>query len=258
MRYLFSAFLILISVQCQALSPAIQAVVGSTSAPSCTACTGGLIFAAYFEDASGNVTLGTPCGCSVGDTTGAAADSCTITGGYADVADGGKYFAWDVSSTDIFDWAAGSMLIEFVGVTAVTNSRLFSVVAEAAQNQLTIYSNTDEIFAMHEGADAGPTVVATSGASTVVYDGTTHYYIVLRWDTADVDPNFFIGVYNGTTDALIDSDQSNGPLTAWDVEPGAGTFHVGNDTANDGAFKIYKVLVWDSYAGAPSSGFAGY
>ena len=228
---------------------------GATAAAACTSCTGGVIFAAYFSQ-DGDVTTGSPCGCSAGDTTGTAADSCTITGGYLYSADNGKYYAWDVSSDDIFNDQTGSILIEFriVAETFTNGALLFDVTPQTNEDRVEIYtSGGDELSLVHEGANT-PTTIATSGADNVLVN--TQYYVVIRWTTANVDPNLKIEIYNGTTDALIDDASSNTNLTAFDTAAGAGHFKVGNNSAANTSINIYKIKVWDTYAGAPTSGFA--
>jgi hypothetical protein len=233
----------------------LQGIVGSSgaAASSCTSCTGALVFAAYFEAAgNGDVTAGSPCGCVVtgADTTGTAADTCTIESGYLYAADGGKNFAWDIASDDIFNDATGSILIEFQVHTWVANAELFSVFL-GPNDGLEIYlTSTDEILINHEGNNAGIINAITAGASNILVDTT--YYVVARWTTADVDPNLRIELYTSAGN-YKDHDVDNANLTAFNVAPGAGNFQVGITSANDANIKIYKLKVWNTYNGAPAT-----
>jgi len=237
-------------VQLARMNPYIAGA--GVSAVTCTSCTGGLLFAAYFEDASGDVTLGSPCGCSVGDTTGAATDSCTITGGYLYSADTTKHWSWDVSSNDIIKPTAGSILLKFRVETWVDQTELFAAY-EDTNNRISIYLHIgDEVFVMHKG-NSTEVAAQTSGTNTAVIN--TDYWLVVRWTTADVDPNLKIELYNGTTKALIDDGTSNTNCVDFANVLGAGDFKVGNRTTNNGSVRIYSIKVWDTYAGAPTSSF---
>lgn len=233
------------------MSPAILGASGGAAA--CDSCTGGLVFAAYFEDASGDVTLGVPCGCSAGDTTGTSNDSCTITGGYLYSADGGKYFAWDVSSGDILNDEAGSILIEFE-TASFAGGELFSGYVDA-NNRVDVHLySTDEIQISHKGDSATTTTAQTAGTDNLMIN--TRYFVVARWTTADVDPDLSIVLYN-SSGVEIDSGSSNINLTAFaaDKQLGASGLKIGNRLATDIDAKIYKVKIWSTYDGAPTSGF---
>lgn len=216
---------------------------------SCDSCTGGLLFSAYFESTS-DVTTGTPCGCSAGDTTGTANDSATIHDGYIDSADGLKYFSWDVSSDDICKDTEGSVLIKYEYSTTVVLAQLFHLFGETAQNRINIQiaGSTDDLTVLHEGADAGATTASTTGVATTSVD--TPYYVIIRWTTADVDPNLYIAIYDMAKNLRNSAGSSNTNLTAFDVQAAANGLRIGNDTSADAAIKIHSIKIWDTYAGA--------
>ena len=220
----------------------------SAAAASCDSCTGGVLFSAYFESTS-DVTTGTPCGCSAGDTTGAANDSATIESGYINSADALKYFAWDVSSDDICKDTEGSVLIKYEYSTSLTLAQLFHLFGETNQNRLYIaMSSADDLTVVHEGADAGITTAATTGVATTSAD--TQYYVIARWITGAADKNLYIGIFDTSGNLRNSAGESTTDLTAFDVQAAANGLRIGNDTANEAGIKIHSIKIWDTYAGA--------
>lgn len=218
---------------------------------SCDSCTGGLIFSWYCNTTTVGDTGYSPCGCSAGDTSGAANDSCTVHDSYVDSADAGKYINFDVSSDDIWIDTVGSMLIDFQVDTWVNGADLFAIFVDVTDRFRLYLTSDDELVALHEGND-NDVFVSTSSVSTVVTG--QRYFVVARWTSADVDPNLKIEVYN-SSETLVDDNTSNTNLSAFDNVPSAGSFFVGNRTGEESAIRIYKIKVWTTYDGAPTSGF---
>lgn len=224
-------------------------IAGAGVAAACTSCTGGVIFAAYFEAAGdGDVTKGTPCGCSVNDTTGTAASEATITGGYMDIPTTADYYQWDVSSDDIFKGSAGSVLIEFQVATWVDLTELWSVYVDTNNLIYIRLANADDLNIVFKGS-AGSTNISATSAALLTTDVT--YYAVGRWTSSDVDPNSRIEVYDASSNLIkyaVDNTNT-GAITG----AGSGSFKVGNRTSNEGEVRIYKIKVWDTYSGAPTT-----
>jgi hypothetical protein len=249
-KLLIILFLLILALPVQSATMVSGRPCPGGAASACTACTGGLTFAAYFEAAGdGDVTKGSPCGCSTGDTTGAAADSCTIESGYLWSADAGKYYVWDVSTDDIISDTEGSMLIEFEVKTWVSGAVLFGLVVTSGQDNLYVsLGATDDINAIYEGQNAGPVSIATSGVTTCVVD--TVYFAIVRWTTEDVNPNFTVTVYDSSHNQRNTPGTSDTNLTTFTSTPGAGTFVVGNYGASEAAIRIHSIKIWNTFAGA--------
>lgn len=225
--------------------------VGGGAGGGCTECTGGLTFAGYFES-DGDVTNGTPCGCSAGDETGTAYDSCTIHDGYIDSADAGKYFGWTVANSgDIINGSAGSVLIHFTATTVVNTGRIFSYEPDSGNDRVVIYENSSsDLVAYHEGNSTGNILITCTSSN--LSNGST-YYVVLRWRTGSSNPSLLMEVY-ASDESSIDSCSTNTDLTAFAVTDGADVLEIGNSAAGEADTNILKFKVWDTYAGAPTCG----
>lgn len=221
------------------------------SETSCTECTGGLTFAGYFES-DGDVTNGDPCGCSAGDETGTAYDSCTITGGYIYAADGGKYYGWTVSSGgDIINGSNGSVLIHFTVNTRLNLTRIFSYEPDPGNDRVVIYENSSfYLAAYHEGNSTGNVLITCTGAS--LSNGNT-YYAVLRWRTGSSNPSLNMDVYDSSENNIANCS-TNTDLTAFAITGGTDVLEIGNSGSADGSTSILKTKIWNSYAGAPTCG----
>jgi len=231
----------------------VNTVSGLAAAGGCTSCTGGLLFAAYFEENENlNITEGTPCGCAAGggDVTWTAADSCVIVegaNGYVDSADGDKLVSFTVSSDDIVDDAAGSVAMKIKCNTIASGGRFFEVYYNGSNFFYFYFYQTDDIYFMYEGNN----VEVYAGFTNQVADGNV-YYILARWTTSDVNPNLYFAAYNSSKE-LIDEDTTDTNLTALTATPTV--LKIGNEAAIDSDTHIYGVKIYDSYAGATTADF---
>jgi len=229
----------------------------SPGTSSCASCTGGLLFAAYFEEnANLDITEGEPCGCaaSSGDTLWTANDSCVIVegaNGYVDSADAGKYISFDISSDDIVNDSTGSVAIK-IETTGFDNGANIIEMYNDYFNQiyLTYYSAADLLF-MYRGNNVSKnTITAAAGVAT---GGT--YYIIFRWTNDDVDPNIYLEVFDSDK-VSMGSGSNNDNLTALASAPTI--LKIGNSTVEEGDTHIFGVKIYDTYAGATSGDFSDF
>lgn len=125
----------------------------------CTDCSGDVMFAWNMEDAS-DITSGTPCGCSDGDTTPTAIDSIALTNTQAkdgtwaaNKADSGKYYEFDVSADDIAFDEEGKLVLWIWQVSVVNASTIFKIYGDA-NNYWKVYQGTGGDFVI-EWRDSG-------------------------------------------------------------------------------------------------------
>jgi hypothetical protein len=210
----------------------------------CTPCTDGLTFAAYFNDNTGDVTLGNPCGCSTGNSTGTANDSCTIHDGYLDSAYALQYFFYDGAILDSLD-TEGSTLLDVRVDTWVDDAKIFELFGSASNYiNIALYSSNDlRIWYNGNGSMVSGAITNNNQMNT-----STRYYIIVRWTQSDVDPNIAVFLYNASENQL-DTGIANNALTDWSTEPTE--LRIGNShTTKDAAIRIYSIKVWDTYDGA--------
>jgi len=103
-----------------AISPAILQMVVSGE----TCSSSGLLFSWHCENT--DVTLGIPCGCSMGDTTATSSGSPTLDSGLkyngtysVDSPDGNDAYYFDITNEDIFHFAEGKLEFRAYIETAV-------------------------------------------------------------------------------------------------------------------------------------------
>ena len=107
----------------------------------CDDCSGTLKFSWHMENV--DVTLGTPCGCSDGDTTATANDSITLSdtqekdGTYsAYAADAGKYYSFTGSAEDLVDMDEALVIFWVYITTWAEDAHLFEVFGNANENEI--------------------------------------------------------------------------------------------------------------------------
>jgi len=204
-------------------------------------CSSPMTFSWHMENT--DVTLGTPSGCSVGNTTatfvslGALNTDLFYDGSTSlDIPTSGDFASFSVSSNDIINPAAGTISFWMYIDTAVANLRPFSTGPDADNFIRTFITNTDEIR------------VNWSGNATVVYavttnaniPNTTWVNVIAKYTTADVDPNLSIRVVGYGSEAI-----SNDNPTAW---VGTNTsMVVGNSGSAAGDFHIDNLQVYNSW-----------
>jgi len=224
----------------------------------CDSCTDGLVFAWYANDPTVGDTGYTPCGCSVGDSEGTANDSVTIAGTapnrYVDASDAGKYFAFDVGTggTSLFP-DSGSVLIKFQIDTYNSQASIFTIYFDASNFLSLDIPSQNDIGFRWVGQTSGVTKNLLGGNAVI----DTDFWIVFRWETdSGVTPDGLAIELYSMEEVEIESGTNQTNLTAMTVTPGDGDLRVGESTGtNEAALKIYEVHIYDTYAGAPTSGF---
>lgn len=228
----------------------ITMVMGGVAAgAACDSCTGGLIFSIHFE-ADADVDTGSPCGCtSLGDTTATKSGTAAVvtgTDGYLDINDASEYVSYDISSFP----TSGSFLMKIKKVSYDNGTRAINFYGDADSYLILATDSTDDLSLTHLGGGTSRAASCTNNSFTV--GGT--FYVVGRWTAADADPNISLYIYAVADESLLDSNENNFSLGTMATTPP--TLAIGNMSASDaGDFDIYYVKVWDTYAGAPSSGF---
>jgi len=209
-------------------------------ATTCDSCTGALVSSVHFNGTT-DITNGTPCGCStLGDTVVTLNGDATITGGYLNTVDGEDYSELDISDCPL----DGSMLIAFEVPTYYANTRLVRLYYDATNNIGVYLPSTADIAISWRG----------TGVLTLndLYSTSTKYYLVVRWTNDDVDPNFYIELFNEAGTSLGSATSNTNPSTMLSTP---NKLQDGNVNAAAGAVKIYFRKLYNTYAGAPSSSF---
>lgn len=169
-------------------------------------CTGGLLFSWHCENV--DVTVGTPTGCSAGDTTATANSSAAINNDHT-AQDGSNHcdfptasdrYLFDISSNDIATTAAGTVIfyVKFQTITAYMG--LFRIYGDADDYiSVTVNATADEAYLSYAG-QGGSTRSAVTGAANMTTG--VWYKITAKWSVAGVDES-------GTKYLSIDVDDTN-------------------------------------------------
>jgi len=238
-------FVLLIAVNVSWSAGMMMVGGGVGTAGGCDACTGGLIFSAYWETDS-DITNGSPCGCgsdTTGDLTGAAS---TVTGedGYISTTNGEDYYTYGITFP-----ASGSFLAKISMVTHATGTEFFKFYYDN-NNYLSLAApSTSDLKLDYHGN-------ATSSAATLNSDelpAGTDRWAVGRWRTGSTNPSIALTIYSVDDESQVGTASTATDLTAMTSIPIY--IYVGNHSAVNGAVRIYKLKIWDTYDGAPSSGF---
>lgn len=192
---------------------------------SCDSCSGNRSLMAHFEN-NDDVTVGTPCGCSDGDTTVALTNATYGSTYYQDgayslhIGGSGHYATWSNTSRAILDEAAGTIKFWIRVSTWLSNGRIFYSAYNTSTDYLRIRmvgtSNTDIEFDITYN-DGTSTLTATTAALNGGLN--TWYYLVGKYTQSDVDPNLGIYVYSDEGSTLLSSGTSNTNLAAWGGGP---------------------------------------
>ena len=231
-------WVLLLALLCAACSQS-EAGFLMTSQPD--SCTGGLLFSWHMENAT--VTSGLPAGCSAGDTTASyASDGVLNTDLFydgatsLDIPTDGDYAYFTVSGDDIINPSAGTITFNAYIGTLANNARFFSTGPDTNNYLRVLIQNTDEIRVTWDGNTTLVTITTTDANLPT----STWVRVVVRYTTADVDPNLSVKVLGYGTEVT-----SNTNLTAW---AGAnGTMVVGNAGAGVGDLHIDNVKVYNSW-----------
>ena len=246
-----------LTVFCLALSGQVggQVSSGGVAAPAgdtfCSTCTGSGTSPSFcWEVATDTENVSTDGGCVIsgGDASATANSAVDITSaptgksGYAVTwSTSADYYAFDVSSDDLVDDTAGTVVFDFYVTTFYNYTCMFMVRALSGEDELYVeIANTDELRLYHEGSNAGVVSATTSGADLQL---NTWYTCTAKWRTGDQSGNPTLSITANNVTAT-----SSTTLTAFTNQPGSGSLMIGNPGGNtNGAsvknIKIYKAWV---------------
>lgn len=178
-------------------------------------CTGTLLFSWHGETT--DVTTGTPSGCSVGDTTGTAVSSATIsTDQYWDgshsvsIPTGDDYYIFSVSGNDIFSPTEGTIYMKIRAHTFASGPKLFSATINANNKVEIALTGTDEVWMGWYGNAVYQGVTTTN--ANIALD--TWYTVTAKYNTANVNPNLWIQVCDTDNANCSTAISNNTNLTA--------------------------------------------
>ncbi len=218
---------------------------GAISTPICDSCISGLMLSWYCDSETINDVAYSPCGCSAGDTSAVSGDSCTITDGYINSTDGGKYYSLSVDSRDIFTEVEGSVIIKFRIITSVEYTEIWSVRANA--DNLIRFSDRsgNDVSFYYRGFDFGVEIYTVGNHIIIGED----FYALLRWRQGSSDPALSLSVYAASdTSTALETVTTNTDLDEWTSTPV--NDYIGNYSAYDGSVRIYQIRRWNTYDGA--------
>lgn len=216
----------------------------------CTPCTGGLVFAAYFEQDT-DITNGDPCGCVDGtifnDEVGTLNGDATIVtngDGYVHLPGAEDWIEFDISNFD----DSGSLLIKFHQVSHDSGTGLIKLFYDD-DNHITVYFNASQDALPQWKGQTDVVAAALNGGNI---NTGTDYWMVVRWRTGASDPAIQAELYN-VSETELESKSNNTNLTPMGTAPNK--LQIGETGSDTGETKVYQLRIWDSYAGAPTSGF---
>ncbi len=218
---------------------------GVPAAPSGDSCTGGLLFSWHCENL--DVTLGTPAGCSVGDTVALASSDAVISS--AQWQDGSNScsfptssdrFAFDVSGGDIAKTAAGTVILYIRINTFKAGNSIFGLVADANNLIRLDMTGTDELKVSHYVNPTSRTLTTLSANIGV----DTWYKVTLKWSVAGVGGKYLhIDIDDGTY-TLEGSDA----IADFGTALAANDFQIGESQGGTpSVFFIDNIKVYDSW-----------
>jgi len=213
------SFLLFLSVSTRAFSFGI-ALISSGDKPGGDTCTGAKIFSWHMENI--DVTLGTPHGCSVGDTIATLGTdhtpviSSTIfqDGGYSLYCPGSNaYAAFSIVDSDIFNPPKGTVRMRMYLVTKPSIwGKWFAVPIDSSNNfEISQDGGNDEVKLNYKGNGSSVDLVTTDAN----FAQETWYTVTAKYDTADVDPNLWLQVCDENNENCCTAVTSNTNLTAW-------------------------------------------
>lgn len=171
---------------------------GTTAAGSAStdSCAGGLLLSWHFENLDvtlGGVAGGVNNGCSAGDTTAAATSGAILTSGsFQDGSKSGSfptagdYYTFSVSSDDIVNDAAGTMIF-YLKLNAAVASCGITRIRYDANNAIrlqTVGASANQIQAYYIGNSTSRSYSTTT--ANLSTDGSTWYKITFKWSQAGV------------------------------------------------------------------------
>jgi hypothetical protein len=236
---LIAILLIFLPLNANAFTVLTSGYGGSTP----DSCTGGLIFSWHCENT--DVTIGTPQGCSGGATTGTPNGSAAINadispydGTYnCDFPADSSYYAFSVSSDDIFNDSAGTIVMHVYIHTFLNSERMFTAYQVAGTNNLIVQmiSDTTRRFRLRYIGNSVEQNIETTGDFPL----DTWITITAKWSVAGVGGNYLYIDYDGGNSAT-----GTTAITPWTAN--AYYLRVGNYSPAGtvdytlGAIKIYS------------------
>jgi hypothetical protein len=225
----------------------LMVVGGGVPVATGDSCTDGLLFSWHCEDL--DVTVGTPKGCSAGDTTGSAASGAVIAAGgtdgsnYLNIPTAGDYVDFTISSRDIADDRYGTLTFDLY-IDTFSNGEAYGWIRDSATGDMIRFSMlnaTNYQVCVRYSKAAAPASDITICTSNADLQEDTWYSVTVKWTTADVNPNLYIVV--------------DGHGTAGSSNTNLNTFTNGPDTlrfgdvygSNPGPVKFDNIKIYNSY-----------
>ena len=217
----------------------------------CSSCTGSGTSPSFcWEVATDTENVSTDGGCVIsgGDASATANSAVDITSaptgksGYAVTWSTERdYYAFDVSSDDLVDDTAGTVVFDFYVTTFYNYTYMFMVRALSGEDEISVgIVHTDELRLSYEGSNAGEVYATTSGADLQL---NTWYTVTAKWRTGNQSGNPTLSITANNVTAT-----SSTTLTAFTNQPGSNSLMIGNPggSANGASvknIKIYKAWV---------------
>lgn len=177
------------------------------AASTCDVCSDGLTFAWHCENV--DVTLGNPCGCSVGDTvaslngTAAISDAQKSDGtNSAYFPNGSDWYDFTISSYDIISDTAGTVTLDFYVDTWEADTRLLLGFGHANDRLVIGLSGTEEVTIYYKGS--GSAVQLNTNDATLLED--TWYTLTAKWRQGETDPSMSIQITGEGTEATTNTN----------------------------------------------------
>lgn len=208
-----AALVLLLVAPVAALAWGAMAIGGGVTAVvpgGCDSCTGTLLFSSHFEAL--DVTSGTPCGCSVGDTTGTASSAAVINSDlYSDGANSldcptsTDYLSYSISSGDIFSQTAGTITFRLYITTFKNGAILFRNYIDADNRFQISLSGTDDATGRECTILWRGNATSVSAATTAANMAVNTWYTVTGKYQSTGNPNLSIQI-DATTAATSNTD----------------------------------------------------
>lgn len=213
---------------------------GGAASVVCDDCSdANLTFSWHAEDI--DVTVGTPCGCSDGDTTATLVSGAVISS--TQKSDGTNslsfptsldYATFDNTSEDIINKDAGTIIFD-IYLTARANFQRVFIYEVDSNNFIRCQTrNIDELDVIYSGDSTE--IGAVTGAADLSLN--TFYTVTAKWRTGVTDPSLSITV-NGSTGT------NNTDLTA--IIGNSGTIEIGSKISGSTFGFIDKVLIYNNW-----------
>lgn len=225
--------------------PFLASPVTAAASP-CDSCTGNLLFSWHCEN--DDVTLGTPCGCSVGDTTGTAASGAVLStdqkqdGTYSlSIPTVSDYYGFTWASSDILNPNAGTIdfWFRYAYITAGTPIYFWVDV----NNRIYVNPDVSNTYLAATHISGGTISSGRTGVSVVT--SNTWYHAKIRWDTTAHSGLYLKVTCDTTTGESNDAGQGTNPLGTWAGT--SGTLNIGDYLGNGGSFYVDNIKIYNNW-----------